>query len=145
LLNVASGIRPKPNAVSRALKSGLVGIVFATSVTVITNDVGEKLLTVNLAVAKRVALSLTPCQVTVNDVFPFTKTVVCAEPGTAEARTSENTAIAIRRTFMNIPMVGALLSTRCQRDLMAATFTVAMQIGRRFVVEISRSYPASGS
>ena len=83
---------------------GLVGIVFATLVTVITNDVLEKLLTVNLAVARRVAPGFTPCQVTVNDVFPLTKTWVCAEPGMAETRISENTTTVIRRVFMNIPM-----------------------------------------
>jgi hypothetical protein len=57
---VPSGVRPNPNAVSRALMLGLVGIVFATLVTVITNDVLEKLVTVNLAVAKRVASASIP-------------------------------------------------------------------------------------
>ena len=56
MLNVPSGIRPNPNAVSRALMSGLVGIVFLTLVTVITNDVPDQLLTVNVALAKRVSL-----------------------------------------------------------------------------------------
>ena len=91
---------------------GLVGIVFATLVTVITKDVLEKLLTVNLAVARRVASSFTPCQVTVNDVFPFTKTLVCAEPGTAEARISENTATVIRRIFMSIPFSAHVVTPR---------------------------------
>ncbi len=54
---------------------GLVGIVFLTSVTVITNDLPDQLLTVNVAVAKRVAPSFTPCQVTVNDVFPVYENV----------------------------------------------------------------------
>ena len=49
LLNVPSGVRPNPNAVSRALMSGLVGIVFLTLVTVITNDVPVQSLTVNVA------------------------------------------------------------------------------------------------
>ena len=113
--NVPVGVRPNPNAVSRALILGLVGIVFATLVTVITNDVLEKLLTVNVALAKRVASGasgLTPCQVTVNDWFPFTKTLTCAEPGTTEARTSENTESVIRRVFINIPMVGTRASPR---------------------------------
>ncbi len=108
LLNVPSGVRPNPNAVSRALMLGLVGIVFLTLVTVITNDVLEKLLTVNVAVARRVAPSFTPCQVTVNVVFPLTKTLVCAELGATEARISENTETVIRRLFINIPMVRAL-------------------------------------
>ena len=111
----ALGVRPNPNAVSRALMLGLVGIVFATLVTVITNDVLEKLLTVNVALAKRVASGasgLTPCQITVNDWFPFTKTLTCAEPGTTEARTSENTESVIRRVFINIPMVGTRASPR---------------------------------
>jgi hypothetical protein len=65
----------------------------------------EKLLTVNLAVAKRVAPPPTlPDQVTVNEVFPLTKTVVCAAPGTAEATIKENTKTGIRSIFMNIRM-----------------------------------------
>ena len=55
LLNVPSGVRPNPNAVSRASMSGLVGIVFLTLVTVITNDVPVQLLTVNVAWDRRVA------------------------------------------------------------------------------------------
>ena len=63
-----------------------------------------QLLTVNVAVARRVADSLTPCQVIVNEVFPFTKTLVCADPGMAEARMSENTETVIRSSFINIPI-----------------------------------------
>src|SRR4249919_3601953 len=102
LLVWPSGVRPYPNAVSRALMLGLVDIVFLTLVTVITNDVPVQLLTVNVAVAKRVAPGFTPCQVTVNDVFPFMKMLVCAEPGAAEARINENTETGICRIFMNI-------------------------------------------
>jgi len=83
---------------------GLVGIVFLTLVTVITNDVPDQLLTVNVAVARSVAPGFSPCQVTVNDVFPFTKTLVCAEPGRAEATMSENTETGICRIFRNIRM-----------------------------------------
>jgi hypothetical protein len=88
--------------------SGLVGIVFLTLVTVITNDVPDQLLTVNVALAKRVrpcGPGSGPTQVTVNDVFPVTgtKTVVCAEPGTAEAKISENTETGNRRIFNKHP------------------------------------------
>ena len=58
LLNVPGGVRPNPNAVSRALMSGLVAIVFATLVTVILNDVPDHSLTVNVALARRVAVPL---------------------------------------------------------------------------------------
>src|SRR5580765_7918448 len=92
LLNVLSGVRPNPKAVSRALMLGLVGIVFLTLVTVITNDVLEKLLTVNVDWARRVAPPPTlPDQVTVNVVFPFTKNVACAKLGAIVVKTSTNT------------------------------------------------------
>ena len=63
MLNAPSGVRPNPNAVSRALMSGVVGIMFLTLLTVITNDVPDQPLTVNVAVAKRVAPGFSPCQV----------------------------------------------------------------------------------
>ena len=103
-----SGVRPNPNTVSRPLTLGIVGIAFLTLVTVILNDVPDHSLTVNVAVAKRVAPSFTPCQVTVNVVFPLTKTVACAALGATEARISANTETVIRRLFTNIPMVRAL-------------------------------------
>src|SRR3954452_11377885 len=103
LVNVASGVRPNPNAVSRALMSGLVGIVFLTLLTVIRNELPVQLLTVNLACARRGAPPPTlPDHVTVNDVFPFTNTLVCAEPGTDETRISESTATGIHRSFIDI-------------------------------------------
>src|SRR4249919_2987546 len=105
LLNVPSGVSPNPNAVSRASMSGLVGIVFLTLLTVITNELPVQLLTVNLAWDRRVAPPPTlPDHVTVNVVFPFTNSVACAELGTAEARMSENTATGISNIFVNSRM-----------------------------------------
>src|SRR6188472_3034614 len=104
LLNAPSGVRPNPNAVSRALMAGLTGIVFWTSVTVILNDVGDQSLTVNVALASRVAPSFTPDQVTVKVVFPVTRTLVCAALGATEARISANTETVFNRVFTNIPM-----------------------------------------
>src|SRR6187455_3353262 len=92
LLKVPSGTSPNPNAVSRALMFGLVGIVLATLLTVITNELPVQLLTVNVAWARRVAPPPTlPDQVTVNVVFPLTNTVACAELGATEARSRANT------------------------------------------------------
>ena len=103
-MKVPAGVRPNPNAVSRALMLGLTGIVFLTLVTVIVNELPFHPLTVNVAVASRLVPDLSPSQVTVNVVFPFTKTLTSAKPGTAEARISENTKTVTRRTFVNIPM-----------------------------------------
>src|SRR6187549_2594391 len=112
LLKVPSGVRPNPNAVSRPLTLGLVDIVFATLVTVITNDVGEKLLTVNVALARSVAPGFAPDQVTVKVVFPLTGTLACAALGATEARISANTETVIHRVFTNIPMVRVLPTSR---------------------------------
>src|SRR5688572_25808524 len=97
-------MRPNPNAVSRALMFGVTGIVFLTFVTVITNELPVQLLTVNVAVARRVASAFTPCQVTVNDVFPGRKTCACAEAGTAETMSSDTTETATRRIVVNVRM-----------------------------------------
>src|SRR3954453_7776643 len=104
LLNCPSGVRPNPNAVSRPLMSGLAAMVFLTLLTVITNELPDQLLTVNVAVARRVAPGFTPCHVTVNEVFPFTNTLTCAEPGAAAARSIEHTRTVSRRVLISIFM-----------------------------------------